>query len=364
YLIDDRIDSVKYSNGTSTKYLYDAAGRNTGMNNRKANGAIINEYTYNLNNAGNHLSETMNEPALSNGLNTLTSATINYNAMPFNRIQNAGATTFTHNNQGQITNRAADTFTFDVNDNLLTINGSATGTFSYDGAGNRRSKTLNGTTTRYVLSILGMSQVLLETDASNNPTNYYVYGPIGLISRIKPNNTTHVYHYDYRGSTIAMTDASQNLSHTYSYDPFGNILAANEPANDANPFRYVGQQGVQYETPTLTFMRARYADLTTGRFICEDPIWAVNLYPYADNNPIMGVDPKGELAGALGAVQQDQSNFAFNHITYNSAVRSGPFLQSSVNAGKKTKSIFQSFLNWWFAPKTKTEKQLRNEYKL
>jgi RHS repeat-associated protein len=295
YLIDDRIDSVKYSNGTSTKYLYDAAGRNTGMNNRKANGAIINEYTFNLNNAGNHLSETMNEPALSNGLNTLTSATTNYNAMPYNRIQNAGATTFTHNNQGQITNRAADTYTFDVNDNLLTVNGSATGTFSYDGAGNRRSKTLNGITTKYVLSILGMSQVLMETDASNDPSNYYVYGPTGLISRIKPNNTTHVYHYDYRGSTIAISDASSNLTHTYSYDPFGNVLAANEPANDLNPFRYVGQQGVQYETPTLTFMRARYADLTTGRFISEDPIWATNLYPYADNNPVMGVDPSGEL---------------------------------------------------------------------
>jgi RHS repeat-associated protein len=296
YLIDDRIDSVKHSNGTSTKYFYDAAGRNTGMNNRKANGTIINEYTYNLNNAGNHLSETMNEPLLNIGLNTLASGTTNYNAMPYNRIQNAGATTFTHTPQGQISNRGTDAYTFDINDNLLTVAGSATATFSYDGAGNRRSKTLNGTTTRYVLSILGMSQVLMETNASNTPTNYYVFGPTGLISRIKPNNTTHVYHYDYRGSTIAMTNASQNATHTYSYDPFGNILSANEPANDLNVFRYVGQQGVQYETPTLTFMRARYADLTTGRFISEDPIWSVNLYPYADNNPVMKVDPNGELA--------------------------------------------------------------------
>lgn len=295
YLTDDRLDSVKNANGTSTKYLYDAAGRNTGLRNRKSNGTIINEYTFTLDALGNHTQEAMNEPALSAGLNTFASQTVSHNPMNFNRIQNTGATNFTHNNQGQITNRGADVYTFDVNDNLLTVTGSATATFSYDGAGNRRQKTLNGTTTtRYVLSILGMSQVLMETNTSNAPKNYYVYGPTGLISRIKPNNTTHYYHYDYRGSTIAITDATQTVTHTYSYDAFGNVLVANEPVGDQNTYRYVGQQGVQYETPTLTYMRARYADLSTGRFISEDPIWALNLYPYADNNPVMGVDPKGE----------------------------------------------------------------------
>ena len=167
--------------------------------------------------------------------------------------------------------------------------------FSYDGAGNRRAKTVNGVNTRYVLSILGMSQVLMETNSSNAAQNYYVYGPTGLLYRVKPDNTTYsYYHYDYRGSTTAITNQAQTVTHSYSYDPFGKVLAKTEA--DANPFQYVGQHGVQYESPTLTFMRARYYDPTIGRFLSEDPIWALNLYPYADNNPVMRIDPEGNVS--------------------------------------------------------------------
>ena len=44
-------------------------------------------------------------------------------------------------------------------------------------------------------------------------------------------------------------------------------------------------------------MRARHYDPTIGRFLSEDPIWSTNLYPYAENSPIMKNDPKGEEAG-------------------------------------------------------------------
>jgi len=288
YLTDDRVSKITLPNGTFTDYTYDNAGRMTGIINKKANGTIISSYSFTLDNAGNHLTETINEPSITAGLQTVVAGTINYGQYPFNRIQNQGSTNFTHNTAGAITQAGSSAFTYDIYDNMLTAPNS---TFSYDGAGNRRAKTVNGVSTRYVLSILGMSHVLMDTNASNVLQNHYVYGPSGLLYRVKANNTNHYYHYDFRGSTTAITNEAQNVTHSYSYDPFGKVLAKTEA--DANPFQYVGKQGVIYESPTLTFMRARYYDPTIGRFVSEDPVWHLNLYPYADNNPIMKTDADG-----------------------------------------------------------------------
>ena len=96
-----------------------------------------------------------------------------------------------------------------------------------------------------------------------------------------------------------MTDAAANVTHSYAYTSFGEVIAANEA--NFNPYRYNGQYGVQYDAPNRIFMRARYANPTTGRFISEDPIWATNLYPYANNNPVNKVDPKGLWASAEGS---------------------------------------------------------------
>ena len=63
------------------------------------------------------------------------------------------------------------------------------------------------------------------------------------------------------------------------------------------------------ESNGLYYMRARYYDQHTGRFISEDPIGFaggdVNLYAYVQNNPVLLVDPSGEsgfIGGAIGVV--------------------------------------------------------------
>lgn len=294
YLTDDRISQITLPNGTKAVYTYDAAGRPTGISNKKANNTVISEYSFTLDNGGNHTGEVINEPSFAAALQNITAGTTNYGNYPYNRMSSQGSTSVTHNTAGAITNKTPNSYTYDLNDNLLTVSGAMTAQFKYDGAGNRREKTVNGTNTRYVLDILGMSQVLMETNASNAAQYYYVYGPSGLLYRTKAsNNTNQYYHYDYRGSTTAITNESQVVTHSYSYDPFGKVLASTEA--DFNPYRYVGQHGVAYESDNLVFMRARYYDPSMGRFISEDPIWHLNLYPYADNNPIMMIDYDGKM---------------------------------------------------------------------
>ena len=69
---------------------------------------------------------------------------------------------------------------------------------------------------------------------------------------------------------------------------------------DNNPSRYCAEY-FDKETGTI-YLRARYYNLYTGRFITEDSVWGeandpliLNLYTYCTNNPITFNDPTGHM---------------------------------------------------------------------
>ena len=71
-----------------------------------------------------------------------------------------------------------------------------------------------------------------------------------------------------------------------SYDPYGNPISN----NGANAFQFKGEQ---VDEADMYFMRARYYDPTTGRFISKDPVegdimlpQSQNGYNYANVDPI------------------------------------------------------------------------------
>ena len=287
-----RLSYVQYGNGVRTNYGYDNAGRPNALTTKTNNGTgtTIFASSYTMDNLGNHLEENETHPFPT--IPTPTAGTTNYTYTQGNRIQTAGSTSFVFNDDGNTATKTGNGFSYDIEDNLTSVTGNATINYEYDAFGNRRKAVRNGTETRYVLDISGdMANILAETNASNATQNYYLHG-LGLVARIKPDGTLHYYHPDFRGSVIAMTDANQTISHKYQYDEFGNLTNSQEA--DFNPFRYVGALGVMHETNDLTFMRVRYYDPTIGRFMSEDPIWATNLYPYANNNGVMNVDAGGE----------------------------------------------------------------------
>ncbi len=127
-----------------------------------------------------------------------------------------------------------------------------------------------------------------------NITSYYVYDPWGLVAKMT-GGSTYFYHFDGLGSTGAITNPSGNIVNKYAYDEYGNVL--NQVEAVSNPFKYVGRYGVMADDTGLLYMRARYYDPDTGRFLSKDPIrfrgGDVNLYRYALNNPVNWVDPLG-----------------------------------------------------------------------
>ncbi len=204
---------------------------------------------------------------------------------------------------------------FDANGNMTSVNATnllaydyenrlvqtsftdATNTYQYDGAGNRMSANRSGVVTRYVLDRNSpLAQVLAETDSSGNVIYYYIYG-LGLVSRIDAGGNAQFYHYDSRGSTIAMTDASGKITEAYAYDPFGRPI--NGQLSD-NRFRYLGRHGVMDEENGLLYIRARYYSTKRGRFTTKDPTTgkdgdsqSMNRYIYALNNPVRLIDISG-----------------------------------------------------------------------
>ena len=139
-------------------------------------------------------------------------------------------------------------------------------------------------------------------DENGAPNTVYYY-----------NNSTSATKYYYvlnlQGDVTEIRSESNALVAQYNYDAFGNILSVKD-ANGANitssthianvnPLRY---RGYFYDTETgFYYLNSRYYDPATRRFISADNLLdtssfdGLNLYAYCGNNPVMRVDPNGDV---------------------------------------------------------------------
>ncbi len=313
-------------NGTSTDYLYNADGDVTEITNLAPGGSVNSQMTYAYNVVGDVASMTSGDVTTTYGYDAdgeLTSASspvdtivyaydpdgnrtsvtdngvvTDYTSNSMNEYARVGDTSYQYDANGNLiaatTNGETTTYTFNALNQLTGVSGS-TGTYSYtyDALGYQISATANGQTTNNLIDPFGLGNVAAQFDGSGNLIAHNTYG-LGLVSQVSVSGTSYYYDYNLQGSTVGITNAAGVYVNQYSYDPFGQVTTIS--AGIANPYTFVGQDGVSSDGDGLVYMRARYFDPSTGQFTSEDPLGlggGINFFRYAGNSPTVAVDPSG-----------------------------------------------------------------------
>ena len=151
------------------------------------------------------------------------------------------------------------------------------------------------------------------TSGSNSYVADYIYTEAGtpLAFALSTNSGDYVYYFyetNIQGDVIAIYNSSWTKLAAFYYDAWGNFTPTihNSTVYTSNfqkaiLFRY---RGYIYDTETqLYYLQTRYYDPAVGRFINADSyinansgLIGYNMYAYCNNNPVMFVDPTGEVA--------------------------------------------------------------------
>jgi len=302
YDLNSHVTSITRPNGSYRTISYDSAGQATNIYEQMSNSLPIAIFKHGWTNTGSMAWEFAAPLP-----HTATVATRTMTYDDDNRLATVNGSSVTSDLDGNLTyapltNGTFVTQTFDAR-NRLTSSGGVTNI--YDAANNRIGQTVGTNTTTFVVNPNAkLPQVLMRI--KNGVTNYYIYGA-GLLYQITETATktnTLTYHYDYRGSTIALSADSGLVTDRIEYSAYG--LTTYRGGTNDTPFLFNGRYGVMTDANGLLYMRARYYNPYLCRFVSQDPsgfAGGLNMFAYANGNPISYLDPFG-----LGAVGESGSS--------------------------------------------------------
>ena len=125
---------------------------------------------------------------------------------------------------------------------------------------------------------------------------------------------TYVYS-DPQGTPLAEADAQGNITARFDYAPYGSVAMGSAP----NGLGYTGH--VNDPDTGLVYMHARYYDPVTARFLSVDPktpaagnSFNFNRYTYANNNPVVNIDPDGRDILVITGGRRSGSGNVFGHV--------------------------------------------------
>ena len=201
------------------------------------------------------------------------------------QLTSTGGVSYGYDNNGNQTSRGSDAFAWDHENRMTSATvSSAQTTYTYNGDGLRMSRTAGGNTTNYTWDVAGGLPMLLQ-----DGTNTYVYGATGMLYFVDGSGNPQYRLTDGLGSTAAMANSGGTVTDTWTYDVFGAVRS--HSGSSGTQWLFAGEQN---DPNGLEYLRARYYDPATGRFMSRDPLGGG--YPYAGGNPANMVDPTGLYA--------------------------------------------------------------------
>jgi RHS repeat-associated protein len=180
----------------------------------------------------------------------------------------------------------------------------------YNYLGESLRQTVGSVTTNFTTDLEGgLSQVL------SDGTHTYLYGN-GRIAQFSETETGY-FLGDALGSVRQPADEAGAVTLVEAYQPYGDLLESEGEAQSS--YGFTGEWNDS--NSDLTYLRARWYDSGTGRFVSKDT-WEGDYYKpasyvgwlYAYGNPILYVDPEGEY-NRYAAVRAAQAADLFDNFS-------------------------------------------------
>ena len=215
-----------------------------------------------------------------------------------NRLTEFNGNSIMYDPDGNMLSDGLEDFTYDSSNRLIVAKGHS---YTYNAENVRIRNLCEEEDTIYTYDTnCKLSKLLCKT--TNGVTTKYVYGR-GLIGE-ETNNVFKTYHFDNRGSTVAITNFDGGITDTFTYDTYGKCI--NRTGTSSVIFGYNGRDGVVTDSNGLIYMRARYYAPYMKRFVNADIIAGdisnavtLNRFAYANGNPVSFIDPFGLSAKSM-----------------------------------------------------------------
>lgn len=247
-------------------------------------------FTYGFNNVHELTSQAMSDPANFMWHPAPAGTTTYGTASNINQYPTVGGVSQTYNTNGCLTGDGVWTFGYDTENHLTSATKSGvSASYLYDPMHRQAQKTVGSVKTRYIYS--GLQRIADYDGTSGSLLDRYVFGTDldQPLIKVSSGGTLTYLHHDRMGNIVALTNNSGVVSNRFTYSPWGE-----SPNMTGTTF---GFQGQRFDDETgLYYMKARYYDPKTGRFLQPDPIGygdGLNLYKFAYNNPNSFRDPLG-----------------------------------------------------------------------